>query len=173
MNAEVSLRVLLTRRGALPPAVLLDGTPVEAGEDGDYWRYLATPAVDTLRPRFEVELETQQGLRLTLPFVTRNGTAVWRPGGDLELPVRYLGPETDPHLGWRVRLTNDDGMMALTIDSNGVPLRSPIVVPAALVPPGTTIAEITASLDQQTDEASFPVAVSVRSTVRLRIPEGG
>jgi hypothetical protein len=169
---DASLAVRLSLQGA-PPLVLLDGTGLEAEEDGDFWLYRATPVVDTLQPRLELEIQTEPGLAITLPFVTRKGPAVWRPNGDLELPVAYGGDASDPQLSWGVLLVDPDAGQRLRIDSNGTPLPRPIVLPGALIPTGTTTAEITVRLQQQLPEGIFPVVVAIKGTVKVLIPDGG
>jgi hypothetical protein len=171
-TVEASLGVLLSRRGA-PPVVLLGGSALQAEEDGEFWEYRATPVVDTLQPRFELEIQVEQGLSVQMPFVTRMGPAVWRPNGDLELPVAYGGDASDPQLRWSVELVDSDGRTSLRINSNRTPLPRPIVLPAALIPPGATAAYVTVGLDRQPAESIYRVAVSIRGEVIMPIPGGG
>lgn len=174
-HAELAVASLVLHLSALgpPPVVLLDGTALEAEKDDALWLYRATPVVDTLQPRLELEIQAGDGLALTLPFVTRKGPARWRPNGDLELPVTYGGDTSDPQLTWEVTLVDPDAGQSLTIRSRGAPLPRPIVLPTALVPTGSTIAELMVRLHEGLPEATFPMAVQITSTARVLIPEGG
>lgn len=174
-HAELAVASLVLHLSALgaPSVVLLDGTELEAEEDDALWLYRATPVVDTLQPRFELEIQAGDGLALTLPFVTRKGPARWRPNGDLELPVAYGGDSSDPKLTWEVTLVDPDAEQSLTIRSRGTPLPRPIILPAVLIPTGSTIAVVTARLGRGLPEAAFPMVVQITSTARVLIPEGG
>lgn len=167
---EASLAVRLSGHGA-PPLVLLDGMGLPREEDGDFWLYRATPAVDTLQPRLDLEIQAESDLAVTLPLVTRKGPAIWRQNGDLELPVAYGGDASDPYLSWRVVLVDSDGGRIMAIDSNGTPLPRPLVLPGAFIPTGAVAGEITVSLDHLPPETMYPLAVSIRGTVSVPIPE--
>lgn len=169
---EASLDVRFSRRES-PPLVLMDGVELEAEEDGDFWLYEGTPVVDTLQPRLELEIQAEQGVVLTIPLVMRSGPAIWRPNGDLEIPLAYGGDGDGPEENWRVLLLDSDARQSLALDSRGAPLPRPIVLPAGLIPTGATTAEITVGLNLQLTEFGYPVAVSIRSTVNVPIPDAG
>jgi hypothetical protein len=174
-HAELAVASLVLHLSAVgaPPVVLLDGTELEADKDDARWLYRATPVVDTLHPRIELEIQAEDALAMTLPFVTRKGAAVWRPNGDLELPVAYGGDSSDPKLTWEVTLVDPDAEQSLTIRSRGTPLPRPIILPAVLIPTGSTVAVVTARLGRGLPEAAFPMVVQITSTARVLIPEDG
>lgn len=169
---EASLDVRLSRRGP-PPLVLMDGVELEADEDGDFWLYEAAPVVDTLQPRIELEIQAEQGVALTIPLLMRSGPAIWRPNGDLEIPLAYGGEGDEPQLQWRVELLNSDARRSLWLDSNGTPLPRRIVLPGDLIRTGAITAVITVRLGLQLTELGYPFGVSMQGTVSVPIPEGG
>lgn len=174
-HAELAVASLVLHLSAVgaPPVVLLDGTELEADKDDARWLYRATPVVDTLQPRLELAIQAEDALAMTLPFVTRKGPAVRRPNGDLELPVAYGGDSSDPKLTWEVTLVDPDAGQSLRIRSRGTSLPRPIILPAALIPTGSTIAVVTVALRQTVPQAAFPMVVQITSTARVLIPEGG
>lgn len=169
---EAWLDVRLSRRGP-PPLVLMDGVELEAEEEGNFWLYEGTPVLDTLQPRLEVEIQAEQGVALTIPLLMRRGPAIWRPNGDLEIPLAYGGDGDEPPLNWRVLLVDSDTRQSLVVDSHGTPLPRPIVLPGGLIPTGSTTAEVTVGRAFQLTELGYRVGVSIRGIVSVPIPDGG
>lgn len=168
--AEATLEVVLPGEGE-PPLVLLGSIELRGEEEHGGWRYRATTAVDTLQPRVDLAISAPDELKLSLPFLTRNGAATWRQNGDLELPVVYGGDAQDPQLTWDlvVMLVDSLGNQLVRIDSRAGSLPTPIVLSGTLVPEGTVAAEITARSHARFSEAMYPMAVAIYSTTRIPI----
>lgn len=164
---EASLEVALP--GSVAPAVSLDGKELTGQHEGGRWHYRTTPAVDTLQPRLDLEIGGRD-LLVPLPFATRNGSAIRRQTGDLELPIAYGGDSSDPHLAWRVVLVDSTGRSLIWIDSRAAPLPGPIVVASELVPAGAVAAEIVITRSAQHAEAAYPLNVLISSTLRVAVP---
>lgn len=168
--AEATLEVVLPGEGE-PPLVLLGSIELRGEEEHGGWRYRATPAVDTLQPRLEFAIAAPDELRLSLPFLTRSGAAIWRQNGDLELPLVYGGDAQDPQLSWHLELVDSLGNPLVRIDSRAAGLPNPFVLSGTLVPEVTVAAEITARSHKRFSDAMYPLSVAIYSTTRIPIPK--
>lgn len=166
---QASLEVSLPETDE-PPLVYVGETQLQAETQAGRWWYRMELVVDTLEPRVELEIWTEDAVIAPLPFVTRNGAAARRQNGDLEIPVVYGGDPNDPHLTWRVVLVDSGGQQLVSVDSRSLPWPSPMILSSALVPPGAVAAEITARRGEQL--SSYPFYTATESTVWIPLEEG-
>lgn len=166
---ETAIEILLPGEGS-PPLVLLDGVDLQSERDRGHWRVQDSASVDTLWPGLELQLGARDPLLLQIPLVARNGAAVWRQDGDLELPL-VAGRESSGSLStWQVGLVDSTGVRSVAMFSRGEALPTPLVLPAALVPSGAVAAEVTVNLHRQTTYAGYPLSIGIFEQIRIPIP---
>ena len=168
---EASLEVSLPETEQ-PPLVYMGETQLQAETQGGRWWYRIEPVVDTLKPRVELEIWLEDAVVAPLPFVTRNGAAIRRQDGDLEIPVVYGGDTNDPNLAWRIVLIDSGGQQLVSLDSRSSPWPSPMILSNALIPPGAVAVQVTARRDEQLSQTSYPFYIATESIVWVPIEAG-
>lgn len=124
-------------------------------------------AVDTLVPRVELEIRTDEVLVVPLAFLARNGAGTRRGNGDLEIPVVYGGAPGDSASWWSAQLVDSTGRTLIMLGSLGTRLPYPLVIDSALVPPTAVAALVAASRSEEIEGASLELRTQAQSIVRV------
>lgn len=156
-----------------PPVVLVGGSPLQgvALDDGR-WAFQTEVAVDSLLPRLELEIRTDEVVVVPLAFVARNGSATRRENGDLEIPVVYGGDPSEADFTWQMLLLDSDGKQLTTVHSTSGGWLNPLVISSALVPPTAVAAQVAAIRKEEINGAPYVLKTETLSIVRVPIEPG-
>jgi hypothetical protein len=167
-SLEVLIDFVLPADGA-PPRVAHEGRPLRPEQQGGRWHYNASLTVDSLHPRVELTIEGDDRRVIVLPLLMRNGPAVWRDDGDLELPLVFGGQMDRWNVLWGVSLIDSMGAPLLSIESPGAALPHPLLIPGDLIPAGAVAAQLRASLNGELEDAVYPLRVGIYPTVHIPV----
>lgn len=171
-EAEASLEISVPVADQ-PPLVLLGDDLLQGEEERGRWWYRTTALFDTLQPGLDLEIQGHQAGVVPLPLLARNGPAIRRPNGDLEIPLVYGRDAADPGSGvWRLALVDSSGHQLMNVSSRSLPLPTPLVVSSGIVPAAAAAAEITAKSADRFDGATDTLSVLTESFVRVPIVDG-
>lgn len=173
-NGLVAILQVVLPGTSEPPVVFVGGTALQGvARDDGRWAFDTVVAVDTLDPRLELEIRTDEVVVVVVPFafLARNGPATRRENGDLEIPLVHGDNRPDSHLNlwWQVHLLDSNERPLLTVHSLTAELPDPLVISRALVPPTAVAALVESVRSERIAGAPYVIHAHSQSTIRVPI----
>ena len=169
-NGLVAILQVVLPGTSEPPVVFVGGAALQGvARDDGRWAIDTVVAVETLDPRLELEIRTDEVVVVPFVFFARDGPATRRENGDLEVPLVYGGDRPDSNLWWQVHLLDSNERPLLTVHSLTAELPDPLVISGALVPPTAVAALVESVRSERIAGAPYVIHAHSQSTIRVPI----